>query len=338
MVSATHNHAGPAVTDCGDVARDGAYVESFVARLTEAFGRALGQRREAEVGVRTSFEFRIAHNRRVLMRDGTARTHGRFSDPGALCLEGPIDPEVTVVAVRAKGGSVLGALVNYSCHPTHFGGDTTLSAGFPGVLARRMKEHGCPVTLYLNGACGNLHTSDPAADGADMSMDEAGGILAEHARQALAGTNWRGDVRLSATAKTVALPFREVSEAQIRGTVRGAQRFIDPAIYDRGMERLVRKIRERGTQDAEVQALSLDEYVLVAIPAEFFVQLGLKIKLRAHPRHALVVSCANGMVGYVPHAEAFAHGGYETTFGEVSFLAPQAGDLFVDAAAELIPR
>ena len=49
-----------------------------------------------------------------------------------------------------------------------------------------------------------------------------------------------------------------------------------------------------------------------------------------------MVGYANGMVGYVPHKEAFARGGYETTFGYRSKLAPEAGDLLADAAITLV--
>jgi hypothetical protein len=42
------------------------------------------------------------------------------------------------------------------------------------------------------------------------------------------------------------------------------------------------------------------------------------------------------MVGYVPHKEAFLRGGYETTFGYRSKLAPEAGDLLADCAIELL--
>ena len=49
-----------------------------------------------------------------------------------------------------------------------------------------------------------------------------------------------------------------------------------------------------------------------------------------------MVACANGMLGYVPTREAFAHGGYETTFGPPSRMAPEAGDLLADALVRLI--
>ena len=85
-----------------------------------------------------------------------------------------------------------------------------------------------------------------------------------------------------------------------------------------------------------MQVVSLGDWVYAAVPAEYFVQVGIRIKEEAYPRHALVVSCANGMVGYVPHREAFLRGGYETTFTSGAALAPEAGDILADTAIDLI--
>ena len=53
------------------------------------------------------------------------------------------------------------------------------------------------------------------------------------------------------------------------------------------------------------------------------------------PMQALVSSCTNGRVGYLPTREAFQRGGYETTFGPSSMLAPEAGALIVQVAGDL---
>jgi len=126
-----------------------------------------------------------------------------------------------------------------------------------------------------------------------------------------------------------------VTEEDLRGTARGAQRFIDPAIYERMIPRALAEMRASDGRDVEVQVLSVDEYDYAGIPAEYFVQNGLRIKEGAHPRHALVVSNANGMMAYVPHEEAFARGGYETTFPG-SLFAPETGRLLAEAALALI--
>jgi neutral ceramidase len=338
MLAATHNHAGPAVTDSGEMDYDPGARERMVQGVVEAVCQARGNLCPAEMGCGRRFNFAVGHNRRVVMRDGTARTHGNFGDPEALCIEGPIDPEVAVVGFRRSSGGLMGALVNYACHPTHHGPDEYLSAGYPGVLAAEMQRRGCPVTLFLNGACGNVHTADPAAGGQDLSMEEAGRRLAVDAAAALEEMVFGGEAQLAAGQAEVELPFREATEDQIRGTARGAQRFVDPALYDRTMPQALERIQREGVERAYVQAMALGDAVLVGIPAEYFVEHGLRIKQETYPRRTLVVSHANGMVGYVPTRGAFLRGGYETTFMDGSRLAPEAGDLLADAAAELVRK
>lgn len=335
MVSATHNHGGPAIANCGDVERDEAYIAFMTDRIAEAFGRALAAREDAEIGFGRAREVNLSFNRRVVMRDGTVRTHGRLRDPDAMYIEGPIDPEVNVMAVRRPGGGLLGAAVNFTCHPTHHGGEPAFTAGYPGALAAHMKWRACPVTLFLNGACGNVSGADPMGRPAP-GLDETGLALANHVSRLLRGMEFRRDIELSARAKVVDLPFREPSEEQVSGRASGAQRFIDPEIYDRNMPKVVERIERMGTQPAEVQALFLGEHCIVGVPAEYFVEYGLRIKLAAWPKLAWVTAHTNGMVGYVPTREAFARGGYETTFAGSSRMAPEAGEILCECAIGLV--
>jgi hypothetical protein len=127
-----------------------------------------------------------------------------------------------------------------------------------------------------------------------------------------------------------------VTDAEIHGTTRGAQRFVDPKIYDRLMPDLVEEIKSQGTQPAEVQVIDVGDHAFASVPCELFVELGLRIKERSFPRRAIVVGLANGMVGYVPTKDAFARGGYETTFLNTSKLGHDAGDMLADAAVRLV--
>jgi len=332
MVTATHNHAGPAVASIGDVQREPAYCETLIEKIVSCFGQALERSEAAELAFGSVNEFRVGFNRRVVMRDGLVKTQGKFSDPQALCLEGPVDPEVAVIAARKPGGAWLGALINYACHPTDHGYDECFSAGWPGKLADALKARGCPCPLYINGAQGNIVISDPERDGQSLSMPEIGEILAAATLRAVEKALWRKEVRIGARSEGLELPFRSVSEDEIRGRIRGAQRFVDPTLYDKNMDLWLSEMRQEGAQRMELQTIFLDEYTCIGIPAEFFVELGLRIKEGAHPRHALIFGLANGMVGYVPTREAFARGGYETTFCGWSKLAHDAGDRIVAAA------
>jgi hypothetical protein len=338
MVCATHNHAGPAVANEGEVKKDEKYIGVLLERISKAFGTALARMEPAEQGFGSGFEFSIAHNRRVVMRDGTVKTHGTFHDPGALCIEGPVDPEVGVLAVRSAGGRPLGLLINYALHVTHYGGDEVFTAGFPGVVAREMGKDGWPVTMFLAGAGGNVTVADPVAGGKETGMEETGLVLSAVIRKVLPGIRYRVDAGLRCASRIVDLPYRKVTDDEVLGTVRGAQRFIDPKLYDDEMPELVEQIRKEGSKKAEVQAMVVGDTVLATLPCEPFCELGLRIKEGVHPRRAFVVGYANGMVGYVPTREAFARGGYETTFCGGSCLAFEAGDILVSEVVDLVKK
>jgi neutral ceramidase len=344
MVSATHNHAGPAVSATGMVRRDEAYIESLTQKCVEVFLSALEGAQMSEVGFGHTSNFEVGKNRRVVLRDGTVSTHGSFSDPRALHIEGPMDPEVAVLGARTPDGRPIGCILNYACHPTHYGGGLEFSAGYPGVLRAQMKKRGYPVTLFLNGACGNIHTTNPI-DGSETSMEDVGRSLASSAEAALDGAVFTDKWRFGAQSETVELTYRDLTDGEIHGTIRGAQRFVDPAIYDALMPRLVERIKNRKVQPAEVQVLQLMQggaagapaIAIAGIPAEYFVEFGLRIKSEA-PKdwYALVSSHTNGMVGYVPTVDAFARGGYETTLSLSSRMAPETGDVLAETALRLL--
>ena len=98
------------------------------------------------------------------------------------------------------------------------------------------------------------------------------------------------------------------------------------------------KIARQGAQPAEVQVIRLGDWHFAGIPAEYFVEHQLRVKTDTFPKHSFVVGGANGMIGYVPTKDAFARGGYETTLGPPSHMAPETGDLLADAAIKLIKK
>lgn len=334
LVAATHNHCGGPIANCGEVPRDDAYLAGLVDKVVGLFGELLGNLAEAELGFGRTHEFGLSHNRRVALRDGRTVTHGTFSHPDALYYEGPIDPEVGVLAARGLDGRLLGVVVNFACHPTHHGGTSAITAGYPGALARALAADGIP-SVFLNGACGNLSSGVPAC-GLSPSLEEMGKTLADDVRRVLEQLSFGGSWPLAAASATLALPYRRFTEAEVAGTIPGAQRFIDSAIYDRGMPALLDRIRRRRLQPAEIQAFRIGQVAYAGFPAEYFVQFGLRIKQATYPLATQVVGHANGMVGYVPTLEAFARGGYETTFAGSSRMAPECGDLMADAAIDLL--
>ncbi len=337
MIAATHNHAGPALSGMGSEPRDEVYIEALIERCVALFGQALAAMEPAELGFDWRLNFDVAHNRRIRMRDGTSRCQVSSSNPDFLALEGPRDPEVAVLAVRNLRGHLLGCLVNYACHPTHHGGTNEISAGFPGVLAAKLREAGCPVPMYLNGAYGNVITMD-FERGVGLTKEQAGESLAGDVTEALRGMTYSSDWPLVVRRKTVQLEYRAITDDEYHGRVPGAQRFRSDAYYQAAIDRIRALAATRGRQPAEVQLLGLGDVMFVGIPAEYFVEFQLQIKERAWPRHALVVGGANGMVGYVPTRESFRRGGYEATLGPPSKVASGSGERLASAAVSLLRK
>ncbi|MFO7945619.1 MAG: hypothetical protein R6V19_02215 [Armatimonadota bacterium] len=336
MVSATDNHAGPAVYSMGDVQRDEEYVADIAGRIADAFAEALDNLQEAEIGFGWTFDFDIAHNRRIRFRDGIVRTHGTFKDRLALCFDGPIDPEVAVIAVQGVDKTPLGLLSNYACRAGHHGGEENFSSGYPGALAAEMRDRGWPVTIFLNGCTGNMHYNDPAHPEVSRSKEDVANLLADGISSVLENIDFSPLEKLDVTSRTIELPFREPTQEEIEGTRPGTQRFVDPEVYERNMADLLQFIEDMGTQPAELQVIRLDNWVVAAIPGGPFAEFGLRVKENTWPIHAMLVSYSNGHLGYIPERAAFDRGGYETTFMMGSRLAPEAADILSDEITSLI--
>ena len=246
-----------------------------------------------------------------------------------------MDPELAVLAVKDKNGLPLGCMVNYACHPVDHGGGDKLSSGFPGLVCRMMKDAGYPVTIYHNGAYGNI-TSQDYERCKSLSMEESAESLYKSVQKTLAKISFSDGWTLTAGNKTVSLNYRNISDDEYKGKVFGAQRFRSDAMYEEFIDYLKGKIAKEKTKKVEVQVLGIGDLFYAGVPAEYFVEFQLRIKEETYPKSSFVVGGANGMAGYVPTRAAFNRGGYETTLGPPSYLAPESGDIIADTAIKII--
>jgi Neutral/alkaline non-lysosomal ceramidase, N-terminal len=336
MISATHNHAGPAIARLAPVAKQTEYLELMKEKCVKLFGQALNAALPVEIAQISVKEFDVAFNRRTVMRDGTVKSQTTYSNPDALYQEGPADPEAAVIVVKSLDGQLLGSMFNFACHPTHHGGTNEISAGFPGVLAAKVKTLGIPVCLYLNGAYGNVITVDHQ-HGISLSKEEAGEKLFDDFQKAYSQMQFSDDIELGVASETIQLNCRDISDDEYHGRVRGAQRYRDDELYEREIDLIKAKIlRMKNKQPVEIQVLKLGQWYFAGIPAEYFVEFQLQIKMETYPKLSFVVGGANGMIGYVPTKAAFSRGGYETTLGPPSRMAPETGDIIAQNTINII--
>ena len=84
----------------------------------------------------------------------------------------------------------------------------------------------------------------------------------------------------------------------------------------------------------EIQALSIGELAMVAMPGEPFAEIGKAVKANSPFEYTMFCAYSDGTGGdYIPTAEEYQHGGYEV---ERSPYNPGAAAKVVQAASALL--
>lgn len=360
MISATHTHTAPELIHRGkrgeamlaDLpgAEEAAfkYSERLPGLIAQSVVLALSNAQPAALNVARGECPDLTFNRRFYMRDGSVGWNPGKLNPAITLPAGTTDPAFEVLLVEApaaKGtfGAPLGAYVNYPLHPDTCGG-TRLSADYPGALSRRMAEyHGRNfITVFANGACGNLNHIDVSWARPQQGPGEGnriGTLLAAsifRAYKQLAPVN--GFI-LQATNRIVQLPLREITPADIEDARKDIVSATDKTRD--GFMRLVRAYRNLDIEErkgrpweVEVQVFALgNDIAWVSLPGEIFVELGLAIKKHSPFPHTFIAELANGSIGYIPDQRSYAEGNYEPESGRA---APGSGELLVQAALKLL--
>jgi len=148
------------------------------------------------------------------------------------------------------------------------------------------------------------------------------------------------DAPIRVGTRVIDLAIREVSDddvAQARAllTQPGTLPVRERAYPEEAV--LVAKERRAHTMvQAEIQVIAVGDAVFVGVPSELFVEFGLDIKRRSPFLCTYIAGMANGCVGYIPTARAFAGGGYETRLARSSKLTAEAGEHIVETAVDLL--
>jgi hypothetical protein len=320
MVACTHTHSGPTVGPLRHPGLDPELVHVTERKTAGAVIAASRSTRQAALGAGKGATT-IGINRRERHQNGAMRL-GR--DPG-----GPVDPELGVLRVDGPDRRPLAIAVTHSCHPVVLGGSNYfISADWPGQ-ASALVERVYPgaVCPFWQGTCGDIN-SDPVG----RTFEDArrlGALAGAEAIQVAEAIETTGDVELAVKSIVVDAPLAELPSIdemleiiQRRGEFLRrelAEGRISQVRHDHDLELLwahdVIAEHERGeprtTRPLELQALRLGEALLITTPGETFVEIGLAIKAASPLEKTFVLGYANGNVGYIQTAAAFAEGGYE---------------------------
>jgi len=348
MLSATHSHTGPVIASesamdepvgtTSELSKN--YSAELPKRIAQAVAEASGKLAPARVCYAHAAEDRLAFNRRFWMRDGSVGWNPGKLNPEIIRPAGPVDPEVNVLYFESAGKKPQLTYVNYAMHPDTTGG-ALVSADYPGALSRCLAACKGPemLTLFANGACGNLNHVNVRWAQRQHGPDEAsrlGTILAAAVFKAYMELKPADDTTLCVRSEVVPLPLPKVTDEDVReaeAIVRmgSKAKFMEQVRAYKALD--VRK-RDGKPIEAEVQVIALGKEVAwVSLPGEAFVELGLSIKAVSPFKQTHIVELANDCIGYIPNRPAYAEGNYEVVSAR---CAEGSGELLVTAAIKLL--
>jgi neutral ceramidase len=350
LVAATHTHAGPVTIQTffnPGASLDAAYMQRLAAAIEQCVSQAWQSSQPARIGVGTGRAEGVGVNRR---------------SPD----QRPIDDQIALLRVDDEQGRTRGVVINYACHPTVLGPDNLLVTGdFPAYTIDEVEAAlgAGSVAMFVNGTQGNIsvgHSSELSAIGIITPgrtferASEIGTALGRAVLEALPNVATTSQTVLNCCSTSTELPLKSYPGAsQTAAALDAAKRRLDDlvstdapdeAVARARTERLYASItkffaaearkRSNGHLPIELQGFRVGDAAFVAIPAELFVEIGLRIKREALHR-TFICGVTNGYIGYLPDGPAYAVGGYEVV---ASMCAEGADAALVRATHAVVER
>ncbi len=319
IICASHTHSGPATAGLrrGWGESNTEYLDTLPIGIANAAIAAAESLKEARIGFGRGKIDSISFNRE------------ENPDRSEIDEEkGTIDPEVGVVSIENTEGEPLAILFNFACHAVTLdfrtGEGKTVSADYPGYAERMLEQHNkSAVAMFLQGACGDI---DPRYVWRSYTeMAKTGKILADEVSRVRKETKTTSEIEMRIRHQVIGLPYdlpsleemgklmveklKQLSQYSHKENSEEAQW---AKFYAGWANQMLVKLENKPEDEmkTEIQALRINDTILVTVPGELFVEFGLKIKKEIPHRNVLVVGYANDYIGYIPTEKDFENNGY----------------------------
>ncbi len=354
MISATHAHTGPILTDRsaraeafgGDRPLSVEWNKALPRKIAGAVKAANDNLKPASASVAKGQEPAIAFNRRFHMIDGTVGWNPGKLNPKIVKSAGPIDPDVDVVYFETadEARKPIATYVNHAVHLDNVGG-AQFSADMPATISDLLGRFKGPemVTVYTSGCCGDINHIDVTWSERQGGHDNAarmGVILSGEVLK-----RWR-DLKpakasyLRVKTAKVKLPLAPISTEDVaaaRATfAKMEESKVAPPFLEHVKAYQVLDVEARKGEplEVEVQVVALDDQIAwVSLPGEIFVELGMEIKQDSPFPNTIIAELSNGVIGYIPVRRAYKQGNYEVVSAR---CAEGSGEMLVDAAVRML--
>ena len=327
LVSATHTHSAPSAMGCLGSRIDPAYARYLPGRITAAIVGAVGRLEPARIGWAQEDDSEHTFNRHWIRRPDRlladpfgalnvrANMHPGHQSPDAIGPSGPVDPQISVIALQSRDGKPLALFANYSMH---YYGSPLLSSDYCGRFARHIAaELGADeafVGIMSQGTSGDLMWMDYGSPRRDIGYDAYAKAIAGRVATMVRGIRWQDDAPLKMAERTHPLAYRVPDEPRLawaRGvTAKLGENLPQSQQEIYALEAL--ELHRLQKTELKLQALRIGGLGITAIPNEVFAVTGLRLKRQSPLESTFNIELANGAEGYIPPPEQHALGGYTT--------------------------
>ena len=351
LISATHSHSCPTSAGVFQSEPDEKYVRWLPEQIAKGIEQAHRQLEPAHVGWATIDEPSQIYNRRWLLKPGETNEDpfgGRtdravmnpgYSNPKMDRPAGPIDPQISLLAVQSRAGWPIAVLANYSLHYVGGVGGAVISADYFGEFCWRIARHvGATdvkpafVGIMSNGTSADVNNVNfslklgPKREPYEQ-MSFVAEVVASAAARAYDDIEYHTDVPLKMSETEVELGVRRPSAEEVAAAETRLAAVTDrplrgmPLIYSR---ETILMAKYPATVKARLQAIRIGSLGIVSSPCETFTETGLALKKESPLKPTFAIELANGYNGYLPTPGQHELGGYETWRARSSYLATDA--------------
>jgi hypothetical protein len=226
------------------------------------------------------------------------------------CAENPVDGTTRFFVLDRRDAPPM-ALASYACHAVCQGNVRGVSADYPGRVCAKLEEKGLRA-MYLNGLCGDI---DPIRCAREDRPSRLEGF-AETICQGLNGDGVSLPLTVYGGQVEAKLRLMCLTREDIRRMADEAnERETDPPGGGRvarewEQEMLESYDPERTEEAFHVRFLSLGGVPVAALPFEGYTLTGMLIRRALGSDDALILGCAEEMLGYLPTMDDYDRGSY----------------------------
>ena len=355
MVSATHTHSAPAAMGCLGTRKDTVYAKFLTPKIAEAIVAANAALQPARIGWGSYDDWEHTHNRRWIrlpgkevvdpfgQPTGRANMHPGYLSKDVVGPSGPVDPQLSVIALQTLDGKPLGVLANYS---QHYFGTGPISADYYGHFCRHLAAkmgqqgdgNGPFVCAMSQGTSGDQMWMDYGAEKKTITIDHYASEVADSAVKALQTVKYVDHAPLGMIEKTLELNCRVPDEKRLAWALPIAAKIVNdvPKSKEEVYAREALILHERQKTSVKLQAIRIGDLSIATLPNEVYAITGLKLRLMSPFGTHFNIELANGATGYIPPPEQHTLGGYTTWPARTAGLEVKAEPQMVDQLSKSI--